>query len=150
MNWIYFGFFLGTFAFMEFTAWFAHKYIMHGFLWHLHEDHHTKDSGHSFLERNDWFFVIFAVPSMIFYMLWGLFGLQIFLPFALGITAYGIAYFFLHELFIHQRIKVLRNTNNKYLKGIRRAHKVHHKHLSKEDGECFGMLVVPKKYFKMK
>ena len=25
---------------MEFMAWFAHKYIMHGFLWNWHEDHH--------------------------------------------------------------------------------------------------------------
>ena len=26
-----------TFLFMEFVAWFAHKYVMHGFLWNLHE-----------------------------------------------------------------------------------------------------------------
>jgi beta-carotene 3-hydroxylase len=25
---------------------------------------------------------------------------------------------------------------------------VHHKHLNKEDGECFGMLFVPFKYFR--
>jgi beta-carotene 3-hydroxylase len=30
---------------------------------------------------------------------------------------------------------------------IRKAHKVHHKHLSKEKGECFGMLFVPRKYW---
>jgi beta-carotene 3-hydroxylase len=30
---------------------------------------------------------------------------------------------------------------------IRKAHKVHHKHLGKEDGECFGMLIVPLKYY---
>ena len=29
---------------------------------------------------------------------------------------------------------------------LRRAHKVHHKHLQKEDGECFGMLWVAPKY----
>jgi beta-carotene 3-hydroxylase len=34
------------------------------------------------------------------------------------------------------------------LPAIRKAHKVHHKHLGKEDGECFGMLVVPFKYYK--
>ena len=32
--------------------------------------------------------------------------------------------------------------------GIRKAHKVHHKHLGKEDGECFGMLIVPLKYIR--
>jgi beta-carotene 3-hydroxylase len=25
---------------------------------------------------------------------------------------------------------------------------VHHKHLGKEDGECFGMLLVPMKYYR--
>lgn len=40
--WIYIAVFLATFFFMEFMAWFSHKYIMHGFLWVLHEDHHKK------------------------------------------------------------------------------------------------------------
>jgi beta-carotene 3-hydroxylase len=66
----------------------------------------------------------------------------------LGIMAYGFAYFMVHDIFIHQRFKWFRNANNKYTKGIRRAHKMHHKHLGKEDGECFGMLFVPFKYFK--
>ena len=35
-----------------------------------------------------------------------------------------------------------------YFKGLIRAHKAHHKHLGKEDGECFGLLYVPKKFFK--
>jgi beta-carotene 3-hydroxylase len=42
----------------------------------------------------------------------------------------------------------LRNTKNPYFLAIRKAHKVHHKHLGKEHGECFGMLVVPFKYYK--
>jgi beta-carotene 3-hydroxylase len=65
-----------------------------------------------------------------------------------GITLYGACYFFVHDLFIHQRIKVLRNSQNRYLKAIRRAHKMHHKHIGKEEGECFGMLWVPLKYFR--
>ncbi|MFT5166906.1 MAG: beta-carotene 3-hydroxylase, partial [Saprospiraceae bacterium] len=31
---------------------------------------------------------------------------------------------------------------------LRRAHKMHHKHLNKEEGECFGMLLFPYKYYK--
>jgi beta-carotene 3-hydroxylase len=31
---------------------------------------------------------------------------------------------------------------------VRRAHKMHHKHLGKDHGECFGMLFVPFKYFR--
>lgn len=69
-------------------------------------------------------------------------------PLGFGILAYGIAYFVVHDIFIHQRFKLLRNANNRYARGVRRAHKMHHKHLGKEEGECFGMLVVPFKYFK--
>ena len=67
----------------------------------------------------------------------------------LGITLYGMAYFFVHDVFIHQRVSSLKNTNNPYLLAIRRAHKQHHKHLGKEEGECFGFLFVPVKYFRM-
>jgi beta-carotene 3-hydroxylase len=35
-----------------------------------------------------------------------------------------------------------------YFLAIRRAHKVHHKHTGKEEGECFGMLWVPLRYYK--
>jgi beta-carotene 3-hydroxylase len=138
---------LATFIAMEGVAWFAHKYVMHGFLWKLHEDHHTKNPN-SFFEKNDYFFVIFAVPGMACILLGTVFGVPITLPIGLGITIYGFAYFWVHEIFIHQRFKFLRNSNLTYFKAIRRAHKMHHKHLGKEHGECFGMLWVPLKYFK--
>lgn len=137
---------LGTFAIMEFMAWFIHKYIMHGVLWVLHKDHHHKDHD-SWFERNDTFFLFFAGLSMFFLM----FAKDYFwlaTPIGLGILAYGIAYFVVHDIFIHQRFKWLRNIDNAYARGVRRAHKIHHKHLGKEKGENFGMLVVPKKYFK--
>ena len=67
----------------------------------------------------------------------------------IGITLYGMSYFFVHDIFIHQRVKFLKDTKNPYLLAIRRAHKQHHKHINKEDGECFGFLWVPVKYFKM-
>lgn len=142
-----FLFLIITFLFMEFVAWFAHKYVMHGFLWKLHEDHHKKTS-YGFFEKNDYFFVIFAAPAI------GLFISALFVEsnipiyIASGITLYGFAYFLVHELFIHQRFKVLRKTENAYFKAIRKAHKVHHKHLGKEKGECFGMFVVPFRFYK--
>ena len=30
---------------------------------------------------------------------------------------------------------------------LRKAHKIHHKKREKEDGECFGMLIVPPKFY---
>lgn len=139
--------FSGTFFFMEFMAWFTHKYIMHGFLWGLHKDHHRKDHD-SWFERNDTFFLFYALVSIIFIYLWRYEGFWEGLPIGIGIFVYGAAYFMVHDIFIHQRFKLFRNANNRYAKGIRRAHKIHHKHLGKEDGECFGMLFVPFKYFK--
>jgi beta-carotene 3-hydroxylase len=59
-----------------------------------------------------------------------------------------VAYFLVHEVFIHQRFKWFRNSDNVYFRAIRRAHKVHHKHMGKEQGECFGMLIVPWKYLR--
>jgi beta-carotene 3-hydroxylase len=44
---------------------------------------------------------------------------------------------------------LFKNTKNKYLIGLRKGHKVHHKNMGKEEGECFGMLFVPFKYFKI-
>lgn len=139
--------FLGTFGFMEFMAWFTHKYIMHGFLWSLHKDHHKKDHD-SWFERNDAFFIFYAVVSMSFLMIADNTTFWYGWPLGFGILAYGIAYFIVHDIFIHQRFKVFRNANNWYAKGVRRAHKIHHKHLGKEHGENFGMLIVPFKYFK--
>lgn len=140
---------LASFLCMEGVAWFTHKFVMHGLLWFLHKDHHKKDT-FGFFERNDFFFLIFALPGIA-----GLFlGMQNDYNFlfwiGLGITIYGFAYFFVHEIYIHQRFKLFRNADNNYFKAIRRAHKMHHKHLSKEDGECFGMLWVPFKYFNNK
>lgn len=137
---------LTTFIIMEFVAWFTHKYIMHGFLWILHEDHHKPTPG--IFEKNDFFFLIFAIPSMILFFVGSFTEYQVSLFIGLGILLYGIAYFFVHEILIHQRIKWFRKVNIQYFKGLRRAHKIHHKHLDKEDGECFGMLIVPMKYFK--
>ena len=138
--------FTATFGIMEFMAWFIHKYIMHGILWSLHRDHHHKDHN-SWFERNDAFFLFFAGLSMFFLMfVKNYFWLAT--PIGLGILAYGIAYFVVHDIFIHQRFKWLRTIDNAYARGLRRAHKIHHKHLGKEKGENFGMLLVPKKYFK--
>ena len=139
--------FVCTFLIMEGMAWFSHKYIMHGFLWSLHKDHHVKNKK-SWFERNDLFFVFYAFVSAFFVILWGEFSFFPGLAIAVGIFAYGVTYFIVHDIFIHQRFKIWKRVNNRYAKAVRRAHKIHHKHLTKEDGECFGMLFVPKKFFK--
>ena len=133
---------------MEGVAWWMHKYVMHGLFWNLHEDHHTKSNVHSVFEWNDSFFIFFSVIAILAFGTWSLYNWTISLGIGAGVTIYGAVYFFIHDLFIHQRIKVLTHTKNPYLLAIRRAHKIHHKHLGKHQGECFGMLWVPLKYYK--
>jgi beta-carotene 3-hydroxylase len=146
MNWLLFILItLFTFLLMEAITWLTHRFVMHGFLWWLHEDHH-KPMGHV-LEKNDAFFLIFAIPSWLSIML----GLQnkVYWVAAMGfgIALYGLAYFIVHEVIIHQRFKWFTRSNNTYVRTIRWAHKMHHKHLDKQEGESFGMLMVARKYW---
>jgi len=134
-----------TFFLMEGITWLTHRYVMHGFLWYLHKDHHQKGPG--FFEKNDAFFVIFAIPSWLCIMLGSMNQAYWVVSIGAGIALYGFAYFLVHEIIIHQRFKLFTRSNNKYVKAIRWAHKMHHKHIDKQEGESFGMLLVAKKYW---
>lgn len=136
---------IATFIFMEGVAWFTHKYIMHGLLWVLHKDHHQKKP--HFFEKNDAFFIIFATPSILLFFFGARAGFNWMFYVGLGILLYGIAYFMIHDVVIHQRFKWFTRSNNKYIKTIKRAHKMHHKHLGRHHGESFGMLFAARKYW---
>jgi beta-carotene 3-hydroxylase len=131
---------------MEGITWCTHKFVMHGLMWYFHEDHHQPHGG--FFEKNDAFFLIFAVPSCLLIVFGSMAGFDWRFYVGLGIAAYGLSYFLIHDVLIHQRFSWFKRTDNIYFRAIRKAHKVHHKHLGKEDGECFGMLYVPPKYFR--
>ncbi len=138
---------IASFLFMEVVTWCTHKFVMHGFLWVLHEDHHQPKYQGTF-EKNDTFFIIGAIPSILLFY-FGTFPKLNYLFFiGLGVFLYGLCYFLVHDVVIHRRFNWFDNIQNPYLKALRKAHKVHHKHLGKKDGECFGMLYVPMKYFK--
>lgn len=132
---------------MEAATWLTHKFIMHGFGWYLHEDHHQPGYPHVF-EKNDAFFIVGAIPSILLFWFGTRDGINYLFFIGLGILIYGTLYFLVHDVLIHRRFKWFDKTNNWYLKGLRKAHKMHHKHLGKEEGECFGMLYVPMKYFR--
>jgi len=136
---------LFTYILMEGITWCTHKYVMHGLMWYFHEDHHRPRG--RFFEKNDAFFLIFAVPSCLLIVFGSLAQFDWRFYAGIGILLYGISYFLIHDVLIHQRFDWFSRTDNVYFRAIRKAHKVHHKHLNKEDGECFGMLFVPKKYF---
>ena len=132
---------------MELVAWATHKYLMHGLLWKLHKDHHVVDKNNKF-QKNDFFFLIFAIPSIILIYI-GYEYDNICWLFGVGIALYGLGCFIVHEIIIHQRLPFFKKSNNSYIKSIRMAHKVHHKTLGKYGASSFGMLIVSKKYLKL-
>ena len=136
---------LATYVAMEGITWCTHKFVMHGLMWYFHEDHHQPRG--RFFEKNDAFFLIFAVPSCLLIVFGSMeaFDWRFFV--GLGIMFYGFSYFLVHDVLIHRRFDWFSRTDNVYFRAIRKAHKVHHKQLGKEHGECFGMLYVPRKYF---
>lgn len=140
---------LATVLAMEFVAWFAHKYIMHGLLWRWHEDHHQPDLKDGFFEKNDRFFFVFAVPSAFCYMagtFWAAWGALLFV--GIGISIYGMIYFLIHDVYIHQRFSWFKQLDNKYSKAILRAHGAHHAVQTQYGCESFGLLIINPKYFK--
>ncbi len=138
--------FIAAFLCMELVAWLAHKYLMHGLLWSVHRDHH-QPTGNRF-QRNDLFFLIFAIPAWQCIMLGFIFGSTLSIGAGFGISLYGIAYFLFHEVLIHRRLNWLDNFHNRWFDAMKEGHRAHHKHVEKEEGECFGLLFVPGKYWK--
>jgi len=147
-----------AYFFMEFVAWSNHKYVMHGFLWKWHKDHHRNDNMQGLpqkiedkrFEKNDLFFLIYAVPAFIL-MIIG-FSIQ-YLPIvfiSIGITLYGFTYFAIHDIIIHKRIKTpfLNKKHNFFIEAILRAHTAHHKPKNKDDFNNFGLLLFPRRFFK--
>lgn len=140
---------IAAFLMMEFVAWFAHKHLMHGWLWNWHEDHHKPHEKTGFFEKNDRFFLVFAVPSATCYILGSVYAENwLFLFFiGIGISIYGLTYFLVHDVYIHRRFRWFKKLDSSYSRAILRAHGAHHSRQTKEDCESFGLLVVGKKYF---
>jgi len=137
--------FLVSYFLMEGVAWATHKYVMHGFLWSLHKSHHVPHAGR--FEKNDLFFLFYATIAMtLMYFGWEHLDYRFWM--GVGVTGYGLTYFILHDVFIHQRGKIFRNSKLKYFEAMRKAHKIHHKKMTRENGEQFGMLLFSKKYFR--
>ncbi|QXV67051.1 sterol desaturase family protein [Mucilaginibacter sp. 21P] len=135
---------LGTIATMELLSWAMHKYLFHGPLWFIHKTHHQQR--HGWFELNDLFSIGFAAISL--WLMWtGRKTFDYHFWIGAGISVYGIIYFIFHDWFIHNRFKAFKSTN-RYLLGIRRAHKIHHKSTEKNPSEEFGLLVASKKWFR--
>jgi beta-carotene 3-hydroxylase len=134
---------LATYGGMEFMAWFSHRYIMHGLGWYFHKDHHQKEPG--FFEKNDVYFLLYAIPSWLLIMFGAMNGFDLKFFAGIGIALYGLTYFLLHEVVIHERFTWFRNWRNPFFEALRKAHKKHHSVTEKHGASHFGLLLSPLK-----
>lgn len=133
------------FAIMEMSGWFIHKFIMHGPLWGIHKTHHQPSR--SFFELNDAFSLLFGSIAVVLIFL-GVEKLDYRFWMGIGISIYGLLYFFIHDVLVHRRLKWFERPKSKFLLGILKAHQAHHATNKKEEAVSFGLFIVPKKYFK--
>ena len=139
--WQGFGIAFLVVAVMEIVAIVSHKWVMHGFLWSLHKSHHEPRTG--FYEKNDWFAVMGAVPSIILLLIGTSQDLPFITAIGAGITAYGAIYFGFHDILVHRRVKHGWNPQQRYLKRIVQAHRLHHVVESRQGTVSFGFLYAP-------
>ena len=96
---------LATVVAMEGVAWASHKYVMHGFAWAWHRDHHEPHD--KVLEKNDRFALVGAALSIAMFALGSDgHGRRRWWPgtwIGLGVLGYGIIYTLVHDGLVHQR-----------------------------------------------
>lgn len=140
-TWIILGVCALSFISMEACAWLTHRYIMHGPLWFIHKTHHRPRRG--VFELNDLFGLLFgAIAAPLFYF--GFQGQPILLGIALGMTAYGVAYFLVHDVLVHRRVAHRFTPARGYLRRVHQAHHMHHAVRERDGAVSFGFLVAPR------
>ena len=132
-----------TVAAMEAVAWASHKYVMHGFAWAWHRDHHEPHD--HLLEKNDRFAVVGAALSIALFALgsrWVM-GERAWEPgtwLGLGVLLYGVVYTLVHDGLVHQRwFRWVPRRG--YARRLVQAHKLHHASLGKHGGVSFGFVL---------
>lgn len=127
---------------MEGVAWASHKYVMHGFGWGWHRDHHEPHDRK--LEKNDLYALVGAAMSISMFALgsrWVL-GDTAWEPatwIGLGILLYGVIYTLVHDGLVHQRwFRWVPKRG--YAKRLVQAHKLHHATITREGGVSFGFV----------
>jgi beta-carotene 3-hydroxylase len=133
---------LASVAAMELVAWGSHKYIMHGFAWSWHRDHHEPHDKR--LEKNDLFALFGAGLSIAMFAVgseWVM-GARAWWPgtwIGLGVLGYGLIYTLVHDGLVHQRwFRWVPRSG--YARRLVQAHKLHHASIGKEGGVSFGFV----------
>ena len=136
---------LVSFLAMEGVAWAVHRYVMHGPGWGWHQSHHREPGpGRSvWWERNDLYAVVFG--AVAFALIWfaSRDGYHPAYFVGLGMSLYGLVYFFAHDVLVHRRIPLKWTPRRGYLKHLVQAHRLHHASTGREGAVSFGFLYAP-------
>ena len=149
-----------SFVLMEPVTALTHRFMMHGLGAALHHSHHRNaaasigrvvdrdatgtDMGgqygtHGF-EANDAFPVMFAALVLGGMAIgFNLDGWTVLVPIGVGVTAYGVCYALVHDVYIHRRVG-RHHTIGRHVPGLHHlaaAHRVHHD----RNGAPYGMLL---------
>lgn len=128
---------------MEFVAWSSHKYIMHGFGWGWHRDHHEPHD--KVLEKNDLYALVGAAISISMFAVGSplVLGARAWWPgtwIGLGVLVYGVIYTLVHDGLVHQRyFRWVPKWG--YAKRLVQAHKLHHATIGQKGGVSFGFVL---------
>ena len=131
---------IATVLAMEWVAWASHKYIMHGWGWGWHRDHHEPHD--NVLEKNDLFAVVFGTINAAMYIYGALYWDWLWW-FGVGITLYGIIYTLVHDGLVHQRWPFRVVPKRGYLRRLYQAHRLHHAVEGRDDCVSFGFVYAP-------
>jgi beta-carotene 3-hydroxylase len=127
-----------AFIAMEFVAWGAHRFLMHGPLWVLHRSHH--EPGRSGPQANDLFALLFASVAIALFGTGAAFGNAVLWWSGAGVTLYGFVYALVHDGVIHGRFGRRLTSARGPLKRIVQAHRLHHARQTRERCVSFGLL----------
>jgi beta-carotene 3-hydroxylase len=115
---------VAAFAVMEPVAYLAHRFVMHGFGMGWHRSHHQARV--SRFEKNDLYPVTMAGLTVLAMAAATTFpSVDALLPTGAGVTAYGFAYLFVHDVYIHRRLPFFTAVIGP-LERLREAHRIHH------------------------
>tara|TARA_Y100001934_G_C12051489_1_gene630972 strand:+ start:210 stop:623 length:414 start_codon:yes stop_codon:yes gene_type:complete len=123
---------------MELLSWPMHRFLFHGPLWSLHEDHHRAHQG--FLEKNDLFSSFFALISMALIM-GSIYFENYESPFAigLGMALYGFLYFWIHDGLAHKRWSPPKFMRPRWAEVVKQNHRRHHQKATKNGQGPYGL-----------
>ena len=126
---------LASFAAMEAVSYLLHRFVMHGPGRRVHADHHAPPRGG--FEHNDLYPASFSLLAVLLFAVGTTVpALRLLVAAGIGMTLYGIAYFYVHEVYVHRRLPLPRWTLS-YFAWLERRHRIHHLY----GGEPYGMLL---------